>query len=127
MRLHVSQKAAKVLNKITKGLNVGDSRKIDNSEGSFMAVHVERLHGNVYSVAHYYLQNGDMMADPDITFLKNDLGWTPLTYTQHSLGLFQVAAKIDASQAITHFSRSLSASLRSFTTNWMSNILAQQY
>ena len=45
-----------------------------------MALHVEYLHevppyGPLYSVAHYYEHNGDMMRDPDMEFLKSHDGY----------------------------------------------------
>lgn len=47
--------------------------KIDNTEGTFMPLSVEKV-GNIedfecFSLAHYGEQNGDLMADPEMCFL----------------------------------------------------------
>ncbi len=54
--------------------------KLDNEPGVFMAVSVDRVRevpgmaGVIYSVAHNYIQNGDVMAVPDMEFLVCELG-----------------------------------------------------
>jgi hypothetical protein len=77
----VNKQAGKILEKLTKGLEYATSRKIDNTEGTFMAVHVDRIGDDLYSVAHYYQQNGDMMADPDVVFWRRPDGWFPVEIT----------------------------------------------
>lgn len=53
----VAKTAQRVLEKLVDGLDVDDSKKVENN-GAFMAVHVEALQrtgvGVLYSVAHYY-------------------------------------------------------------------------
>lgn len=46
--------------------NVGDSATL-NAPG-FMPLVVERIRPTGLSLAHYYEQNGDLMADPEMTF-----------------------------------------------------------
>ena len=42
------------------------------------------------SIAHYFLQNGDAMKDPDATFeIEGDGSWTPTSYQQDGLALYQ--------------------------------------
>lgn len=47
--------------------------------------------GAEYSIAHYYEQNGDMMRDPEITFVidRDTKTITSTSYTQDGLGLYQ--------------------------------------
>ena len=72
----VNPAAKRVLDELTKGLeSVGDHRKLDNAAGAFMAVAVEitdaTSDGYLYvSVAHYGEQNGDLMRDPEMIFIK---------------------------------------------------------
>ena len=77
----LDKKAALVLDHLTEGLAVGDSRKVDRGTG-FMPVHVECLQrtalGFLYSIAHYYEQNGDLVADPDVVFVRTAEGWSPI-------------------------------------------------
>lgn len=46
--------------------------KIDNSDGTYMPVHIELIgridNYNFFSLAHYGQQNGDAMRDPEMLF-----------------------------------------------------------
>ena len=57
----VTKEASKVLNTLVSGLEFDKSRKIDNSNGTFMPVIAELIGGcelgKIYSVAHYFKQN----------------------------------------------------------------------
>ncbi len=46
--------------------NVGDAVKL--TVPGFMPLAVERIRPTGLSIAHYYEQNGDLMADPEMTF-----------------------------------------------------------
>lgn len=50
---------------------------------------IEKLTENKVSVAHYYEQHGDLMADPDILFRIDGDTWIPIEYTHHGLGIYQ--------------------------------------
>lgn len=124
----VNKKAEKVLDKLTAGLGTGQARTIDNAEGTFMAVHVECLTGCSlgprYSIAHYYVQNGDMMADPEMVFIKGaDDRYYPEHYQQDGLGIFQRAVYIEKGFS---FHPRLQKDLAIFTSTWMKNIKQQQ-
>jgi hypothetical protein len=86
--------ASQVLDALTAGLQVGQSRKVDNSGGTYMAVHVDRLSERRYSLAHYYEQNGDLVCDPDGVFLKTDAGWLPVSL-QLCTGHYTEAVQVD--------------------------------
>lgn len=81
--------------------------KIENP--GFMDLHIEYVGTGprnlpMVSVAHYYVQNGDLMRDPDMEFevdpkeLDADVtpktlsgeGWYPLTYRQDGLGIIHI-------------------------------------
>src|SRR4051794_36862311 len=82
----VSRAARGVLETLVEGLDeLGASKRVDKAKGAFMAVCVERVehtsHGPIFSVAHYFEQNGDLVPDPDVTFLRGATGdFYPLTY-----------------------------------------------
>lgn len=109
--------------------NPGDAKKIDNTDGTFMPVHVDYLdqsaYGCIYAVAHHYIQNGDVMQDPDMTFLINNQGVFPLTFQQDNVALYQEAAGVENGQLILYDSK-IQADLASFANDWMKNILEQQ-
>ena len=44
---------------------------------------IEKIGSNRLSVAHYYVQRGDLMCDPEIVFRIEESGWIPVRYTQH--------------------------------------------
>ena len=88
-----SKSAAKVLDTLVAGLvEPGQSKKIDNTGGAFMPVHVECIsetaHGVMYSVAHYYEAQGDLVADPEMELLRDETGaWFPVSISMASRGL----------------------------------------
>jgi len=76
----LDERAKKVFVKIYSLLNEEGYVKINNSDGGFMPLCVEKV-GTVImndiefekiSLAHYYEQNGDLMADPEMIFLYNN-------------------------------------------------------
>jgi hypothetical protein len=129
---HLNQKATQVFLKLVEGLNdVGDSKKIDNSTG-FMAVHVEIIGkpdcehitaGWIVSVAHYYEQHGDLVCDPDCTFLFTKGNVFPMTFEQGGV-IYQVAAKLEEGKIL--FNSKVQKDLVTFCNGWMLNIQEQQ-
>lgn len=47
-----------------------------------MPLVIEQLHPEMVSVAHYYRQNGDTIADPDVVFVVQADGWAPAEIQQ---------------------------------------------
>jgi hypothetical protein len=143
MNFCCKKSASKVLNILTAELNEENrSRKIDNTSGSFMPVSVEFLYpdaangGDVFSVAHYYEQNGDLMRDPEMTFLrvKNPLSETagglfyyiPMSFRQDGLGIYRDYWVSDEAGKFERVNASLLRDAVVFCTLWMRNIQAQQ-
>ena len=93
----INKKAQKIMDRLTAETNSENSHtRIDNNEpdSAIMAVVVEWVGGcalgDVFSVAHYYEQNGDLMADPEMTFLRAEDGrYYPLSYKLDSLGVYR--------------------------------------
>ena len=44
---------------------------------------IEKIGSNRLSVAHYHVQRGDLMCDPEIVFHIDDGEWRAVRYTQH--------------------------------------------
>lgn len=122
----LARTAAAVLHELTAGLNPGDARKIDRGLG-FMSVHVECLHssglGLLFSVAHYYEQNGDLVPDPDVVFLHTAGGWIPVSF-QNSLA-YRVGAHFHEDGTI-EIDEKEQSDLVTFCNQWMRNIREQQ-
>lgn len=135
----ISQEAARTLERLIAGLGPHDSRVIggpivESGTGrAYMPVSVERLGDDQVSVAHYYLQNGDMMRDPEIVFWRSAGKWFPIEWTQD--GLAGTVAKHMAYQRLVTFGddgkphsfmRRSQPEAATFTTTWMRNIRHQQ-
>lgn len=123
----LNKKATAIFRRLTDGLT-GDHHKHDNTPG-FMAVSIEIIAkspmGQIVAVAHYYEQCGDLMADPDMTFMVTEDGVFPMTFQQDNLGLYQKAAWWDHDQL--KFRPKLQADLVKFANQWMTNIGEQQF
>lgn len=104
---------------------------------NYMPLSIEYLgysdaHGHpVYSLMHYYIQNGDLMRDPDMTISVNDAAGTvcPLTFQQDGIGkygtLYQEVFKDNGGRLI--YSPRLLHDLDSFLNTWTKNIQGQGF
>ena len=127
----INQKARGVLDTLTMGMGkIGDHRKVDNAEGTFMPVHVECIgrcnYGLLYSIAHYYEQNGDLVCDPDMVFIKaeTDGNYYPVSFEQG--GLIRKEAVIIEDGKVTSFWDGEQRDEATFADMWMGNIKEQQ-
>ena len=91
---------------------------------NFDRLSIENIGGNRISVAHYFEQNGDLVADPEIVFYVCEFGWYPLEITQAWGGWRQVAS-LDAAGHIEAVNLRGQAEVAQFATTWARNIEAQ--
>ncbi len=109
----------------------GDFIKIDNTDGAFMPISVEKLreteHGTVYSLTHYTTQGGDLCKDPDMEFLHSkEMGIIPMTFTQDLIPpIHTIAVFVGDDNKLKCYKKPL-RDLVSFSNIWLSNIKAQQ-
>jgi hypothetical protein len=79
------------------------------------------------SVAHTYGQNGDVMYDPEMVFeVSDELGWGPISFCNHSLGVYQEAVWRNDLGALVMRPK-LVLQLRAFARQWDFNLKAQGY
>ncbi len=132
--LTLSIKATKIFNRLIALLEAsleGDFIKIDNTEGTFMPISIEKLreteHGTVYSLTHYTTQGGDLCKDPDMEFLHyKGMGIIPMTFTQDLIPpIHTVAVFTDEENKLKCYRKPL-RDLVSFANIWLNNIKAQQ-
>jgi hypothetical protein len=124
---------AKLLDVMTADLDdpcdpnaVTSRRRYDNASG-FMAAVVERIGPHRYSVAHYYEQNGDLIADPDLELVRNASGvWYPVAVTHPPPFGHRRAVECDASDAPVRWNARAYADLRSFAVTFLRNVKRQQ-
>jgi ParB family transcriptional regulator, chromosome partitioning protein len=103
-------------------------RKIDNAPGAFMAVTVERLDVDRYSVAHYFEQNGDAMRDPKVVFWRDADGlFYPVEFTQDGAPpIHQKLVEFDDAGKPSAVMTRQQRSCATFCATWMANIKKQQ-
>jgi len=126
---NINKAATAVMNKLVEGLSMTNSHKKINNSSAFMPVTIERIgdiSGNrCFSVAHYYEQNGDLMRDPEVTFVQIDDRFVPLTFTQDNLGIYRESVVYESGVFKGYYPKEQS-SLTSFSNMWMKNIGCQQ-
>ena len=102
----------------------------------YMPLVIECIGKNLISVAHYYTQNGDLCADPDVVFLVGcDGEWYPVEWTTPQMmlmgrvvGGYQRYVEVDAENGTW-----LKADLRGqrdlaiFCNQWADNIKMQGF
>ena len=103
----------------------------DNPSKNIMALHVERIGsvrlGPLYSFAHYYKQNGDMMRDPDIIMFRAENGdFFPKSYRQDGLGIDREYIIFNDAGTGYKIAKRQQADLATFCGLWASNIADQQ-
>lgn len=84
-----------------------------------MDFNIERISENRIAISHYYEQNGDMMADPDVELIVDNDNkiLIPMTYQQDNLQIFY-----DINEH-----PDMSSSLNGFVKEWLSNIQVNNY
>ena len=104
--------------------------KIDNSDGTYMPVHIELI-GRIdkydfFSLAHYGQQNGDAMRDPEMLFAlhKDTRQFIPYYYRNDYCGIEQNSVRW--SEVGIALNPRLQASHTTFANQWLRNIAAQQ-
>lgn len=104
--------------------------KICNND-SFMAVSIERIQaltiGEMWSVCHYSEQNGDLMRDPEVTFLvyPNQMIY-PTYFRNDYAGIEYDVVLLEDGKPAKFYSRRYD-DLRQFCNQWMKNIKQQQF
>lgn len=127
----ISKTAKKVMDTLTRDVKGAKRhKKIDNTEGTFMPVHIEQVGrcdlGQIFSVAHYYIQEGDKMRDPDMEFIKGEDGnYYPTSFWQDAPLKRDDAVEWKDGE-IAGIRPKLQVQLATFANTWMKNIAFQQ-
>ena len=128
--LKLSPQSEAVMDTLTAGMTVSDHKKLDNAEGTFMALHVECIGecnlGPVFSLAHYYEQHGDLMRDPEMLFIQaEDGGYYPAEIWQDAVNSHGIGILIEDGMAVS-IDETEQADLTVFAEVWLKNIRVQQ-
>jgi hypothetical protein len=128
----LSQPALSVFRVLTEGITqISDHRKFVNGGTSIMPAVVEAVGTTpqgalIVSIAHYYEQNGDLMADPEVTFVvaREDYVY-PISYKQDGLGIDREYVRWEGERVFWNLKAQ--NDLAGFCTSWMRNIKEQQF
>jgi len=113
------------LNQIAPEILSGEATYLRFTAGeSFMPLSMDLLGDGRLAISHYYEQNSDQMADPDMEFVFDREAGTlaARTYQQDGLGVFQ-RVEDDGGRVNTALERQLN----SFARDWFRNIRGQGY
>jgi uncharacterized protein YqiB (DUF1249 family) len=87
-----------------------------------MDLHVDIISHNIIALAHNYVHNGDLIADPDMTIRINYLGKTAEAMTFQNAFIY--TAVYDDQQ---HASLKTKNELDNFLNKWLGNLLDQGF
>ena len=105
--------------------------RVDRAAGRFMALVVEKNCERegfeaVYSFSHYGQLNGDLMADPDMTFGLLEGKLYPLSFRNDYLGYYRevIVHKDDGTMEVDE---ELQRELAEFAAMWFRNVVIQLF
>ena len=122
--------STKTMNKLV-GMVEDGYVKVDNTDGAFMSVNVEVIFEDskfkIISLAHYFLQNGDLMADPEMCFLFEKMQgiYFPIYYKQDSMGIEEESVEMENNE-MKNVNLSMQLEHTRFANMWLKNIKYQQ-
>ncbi len=107
---------------IAPGILNGRYRYMKLKAPGFMDLVIERLYENRISLSHYYVQNGDLMSDPDMELIvdHNIKTLTAATFQQDNLAIYH-----EAFQGDELIDPDMEDELNDFLKDWLSNISRQ--
>lgn len=84
---------------------------------------------DMISVAHYYVQNGDVMRDPEMCFEVDEDGkWHPVIYQQDNLGYYDdKVVMMDAKTGKFKIDRKKEKEMMDFAKEWDQNLKDQGF
>jgi hypothetical protein len=108
----------------------GKGIKITCPLQSIMPFHIDSLLPDLVAVSHTYILMGDMMRDPEITYLivpgpNQTKLWIPAQYRQDNLGIRQELAKNEKGKI--YYNQDAIEDLLTFTESWVENIRGYQF
>ena len=122
----LSQENYRMLERLAPMIIHGTSEYMQFSAGEgMMPFSVEIIGDGRIAMSHYYMQNGDMMADPDMEY-EIDIDAHTLsarTFQQDNMGIFQ---RVETENDMI-LDPDLERELNEFTTQWLNNIAAQYH
>jgi len=130
----LNKTATRTFNAILASLGDQEHAKIDNTDGVFMPLSVNRLSRDRIALAHYGEQNDDLMADPNMVFWLSPGGQViPCSFQNDYVGSYREAVTFrdhkpgDGGYSFpVTFKPRMQADLAYFANTWLRNIKQQQ-
>jgi hypothetical protein len=88
----------------------------------YMPLVIERQ-GDEVAVMHYFIQNGDLMRDPEVAFRHGS--WEPISITQDPVGVYREVFLFAGSRRVMNVR--LLRELEDFARLWAANLRAQGF
>ncbi|MFA6084684.1 hypothetical protein [Mucilaginibacter sp.] len=140
----LNQHSTKIFCLLLDRMNGGQHLKIENDP--FMPLTIEKVGGNVttywgeaslYSLCHYYVQNFDLMQDPEMCFIVVDQRGEDLTavdkvkivpymYQQANLAIYEESITFEGNE-MDKYDRTLQLHHVIFANQWLQNIQEQGF
>ena len=125
----LNKQAKKIMEQLIAQLDDG-YLKLDNTKGTYMPLIVEKVTDEpgftaVYSLANYGEQNGDLMADPEMTFGEDEHKFYPLSFRNDYAGVYQEVMNYPEG-SVSIVKLPLQQELAEFADQWFQNIVDQQ-
>lgn len=126
---HLSPTAAATFRKAIAGVTswTDGAKKIGEDGSPIMPLVVEAIeqspHGRMFSLAHYYEQNGDLMRDPEVTFYvsHNSSRIYPFSILNDGIGMYEEPAWW--ADGVVHCDNpKKQADIAAFCETWMANL-----
>ncbi len=110
---------------------VGAHLRLENDP--FEPLVIERIAQHQVSVAHYFTQGGDAIADPDVVLFTGYTEWVPISIQQPTvclmgcaLGGYRVVAELsDDGARVARFYPDGQSEIASFCNTWARNLKSQ--
>ena len=106
---------------------LGNYARIDNPPYLPLSIDVQCPY--LVRVAHFGTQNGDLMADPAMTFFTGygvENGWVPVDIQHDYVGVFRLASRVEDGTITEFFEREQDAQAR-FADQWAQNLRDQGF
>jgi len=91
----------------------------------YLPLCIEVVGERMISVAHFFLQAGDLLYDPEMVFYVQNGAWIPLSITQAPVGVYREVLFLDDDGMPERYEPRMMRELASFSTMWARNITAQ--
>ena len=125
--MRLNKTTTKTFHKIIE--QIPESGKIDNTNGAFMPLVVEKLRtfdiGTEYSLCHYFKQNGDLCQDPEMVFMAHKSGAVyPMMFQMAIPPVHERSMEKKYDKWV--YSKRLNREHTKFANMWLRNIKNQQ-